>query len=201
MFSSEPRKSQIVPVLPAASREAGRTVTSAEVAQTPSQKKSGMVSAVRPAVVNSGLRPAVSSGLRPAVGSGLHPAMSNSAAATVLLPRVDYPEKRMDMKTVALWLMGGLLVLNLAVTAILLLNLDRSSPEEVEQRAKLSILQEEVARLKAESEKNFNHASRVYNQLQLDSDMMRGQLQAINQSAVDRQRATGKSPHDTPSAE
>jgi len=193
MFSSEPRKSQIVPVLPAASREAGRTVTTADVSATPSQKKSGMVSSV-----NSGTRPAVNSGMRPAV-SGLHNSVVNSAAATVMLPRVDFPEKKLDGKTVALWLMGGLLLINLGVTSLLLINLDRQNPEEIERRVQIGILQEEVARLKVDSEKNFNHASRVYNQLQLDTDMMRGQLQVINQSAVDRQRAEGKSPHDTPS--
>lgn len=203
MFSSEPRKSQIVPVLPAASREAGRTVTTADVSATPSQKKSGMISSV-----NSGTRPAVNSGMRPAVGlnsgmrpavSGLHNSVANSAAATVMLPRVDFPEKKLELKTVALWLMGGLLLINLGVTTLLLINLDRQNPEEIERRVQIGILQEEVARLKVESEKNFNHASRVYNQLQLDTDMMRGQLQVINQGAVDRQRAEGKSPHDTPS--
>lgn len=191
MFSSEPRKSQIVPVLPAASREAGRTVTTADVSPTPSQKKSGFVSAVRPAVIggNSGLRPAVglNSGMRPAVNSGLHPAMANSAAATVMLPRVDFPEKRMDMKTLAIWLMAGLLVLNLAVTAILLFNVDRSSPEDVEQRVKVSILAQELARLKADTEKSLNHSSRVFNQLQLDTDTMRTQIQTLNAMRVDGQ--------------
>lgn len=197
MFSSEPRKSQIVPVLPAASREAGRTVTASEVPQTPSQKKSGLVSTVnsgtRPAV-NSGMRPAVglNSGLRPGVNSGLHNSVANSAAATVMLPRVDYPEQKLELKTVALWLMAGMLVINMAVTVLILVNLDRTNPDEIDRRVQLQILQEEVARMKAETAKNFNHASDVYNRLQLDNDIMRGQLQSINQSTVERQRENPK---------
>jgi len=200
MFSSEPRKSQIVPVLPAASREAGRTVTTADVPATPSQKKSGYINSVnsgtRPAVVggNSGLRPAIglNSGMRSAVNSGLHNSVANSAAATVMLPRVDYPEKKLELKTFALWLMGGMLVVNLAVTSLLLINLDRQNPDEIDRRVQIAVLQEEVARLKAETAKNFNHQSDVYNRLQLDNDIMRNQLQSITQSTVDRQRENPK---------
>jgi len=124
--------------------------------------------------------------------------MNTSGAATVLLPRVDYPEKRMDMKTVALWLMAGLLVLNLGVTALLLVNMDSSKPEEVEQRVKVSVLAQELARLKSDTEKSLNHSSRVFNQLQLDTDTMRAQIQTLNAIKVDNQKGTGRSYDSTP---
>lgn len=184
MFSSEPRKSQIVPVLPAASREAGRVVTSNEIA--PSTKKSGLVSAVRPAI----------SGTRPAVQSGLNAAVTPVGAATVLLPRVDMPERSLDGKTIALWILGGLLAMNMTLTVLLLVRIDSPNPDDVGRAAEMAEMQEELARLKAESQKNFNHATRVFNQLQLDSDTMRGQLHVIQAKNSDLLRSPSNAPHE-----
>jgi hypothetical protein len=198
-------KTQIVPVLPAASRDAGRTVVAVD--GVPAANRSGMISTVGTATTLSGTRPAVSgmrpavSGTRPAV-SGARPAVSGTRAAvgspsgmrsavlpgqTAMMPAVD-ERVGLDGQTLAIWLLSGLLAINMAITVMVLVRIDTPNPELIDQKVQLDVTKAELAKLKNELKEREMDLARQLNDIQMTADMAHSSAQSMLMEAARKQR-------------
>jgi hypothetical protein len=176
-------ESKIVPILPAASREAGRVVTTSQAPLTPAQRKSGLISAAREAAsASSGVRNAVSPAI---VGAPTQvmPAVGRSGVKTQVMPAVGRSGVKGDGRNIAICLLFGLLVLNVMATALLLWNMDRQDPELIAQKVRLELAIEEFDKMKLVTKKFIREFESRAESFQEEFDNARGQWQLIDARA------------------
>lgn len=163
------KKSSLVAVLPAASRDAGRVITSEEAPETPAQRRSRLLSAFNPSVTNDQDSRKTSS-LTPSISTGF------------------------DRTWIVIAVLGTLLVLNLAVNGWILWKVDQKNPAELSQKIQIERIQEELAQLKLKSETFSRNADVRVKSLQTEFESARDQLQIVEHERRQSLRAYQKPP-------
>lgn len=190
-FSGNSKKTEVVPVLLAASREAGRVVTGSAKKQ-----KSGVISAVRPAVGGNRTGPQqTASGMRAAVSPAV------AGASTQIMPAQKLKGAQRDGRSVAIWVLAGLLMVNMFATVLLLANMDHTNPELLDHKVQVNIAQEELAAMKAKFLKLSIDSEMRLSSLQTESDGIRLQLQLLQDQTQSVQRVVrSESPYHSDSS-